>query len=209
MSVDLLFGASPALDAERPIEAVGVGGASSQVVGGHVARVVVAGGSTDTVEALLLSVARGDQEAFVALESRMAGLVRVNVRRVLRDGARCEAATEQTFAGGTRGRHPFRSSPRQRPDVAADARTPASEGRASLRRRHGRPTHCHVEPFRPRYSGETGRGIRTRSPLLVVATGSAIAADDQGALMSTTGWIILIVVLLFVFGGFGFSRRRR
>jgi hypothetical protein len=99
MSVDLLFGESPALDAERPIEAVGVGGASSQVVGGHVARVVVAGGSTDTVEALLLSVARGDQEAFVALESRMAGLVRVNVRRVLRDGARCEAATEQTFAG--------------------------------------------------------------------------------------------------------------
>jgi hypothetical protein len=27
--------------------------------------------------------------------------------------------------------------------------------------------------------------------------------------MSTTGWIILIVVLLIVFGGFGFSRRGR
>jgi len=45
--------------------------------------------------------------------------------------------------------------------------------------------------------------------VLVAGTGSAIVADEQGALMSTTGWIILIVVLLFVFGGFGFSRRRR
>jgi len=27
--------------------------------------------------------------------------------------------------------------------------------------------------------------------------------------MSTTGWIILIVVLLVVFGGFGFNRRGR
>jgi len=26
--------------------------------------------------------------------------------------------------------------------------------------------------------------------------------------MSTTGWIILIIVVLFVFGGFGYSRRR-
>jgi len=27
--------------------------------------------------------------------------------------------------------------------------------------------------------------------------------------MSTTAWVILIVVLLVVFGGFGFNRRRR
>ena len=100
MSVDQIGEQSPlpAFDVDRPIEAVRVGDASSQVVGGKPPR-VVAGGATGTVEALLLSVARGDQEAFVALESRMAGLVRVNVRRVLRDGARCEAATEQTFAG--------------------------------------------------------------------------------------------------------------
>jgi hypothetical protein len=31
----------------------------------------------------------------------------------------------------------------------------------------------------------------------------------EGEVMSTTGWIILIVVLLVVFGGFGFSRRGR
>jgi hypothetical protein len=98
MSVDLNDGESRAFDADRPLEPVGVGGASSQMVGGQVARVVVAGASTDSVEELLLAVARGDQEAFVALESRMAGLVRVNVRRVLRDGARGEAATEKTFA---------------------------------------------------------------------------------------------------------------
>ena len=72
--------------------------ASSQVVGGHLPRVVVMGGFADTVDALLLSVARGDQEAFVALQSRMAGLVRVNVRRVLRDATRSEAVTQETFA---------------------------------------------------------------------------------------------------------------
>ena len=98
MSVELVYGQSPAFGADRPIEAARVGDASSQVVGGQVARDVVAGGSTDTVEALLLSVARGDQEAFIALERRMAGLVRVNVRRVLRDGARSEAVTEKAFA---------------------------------------------------------------------------------------------------------------
>lgn len=44
---------------------------------------------------------------------------------------------------------------------------------------------------------------------LAVTTDSALVADHQGALVSTTGWIILIVVLFLVFGGFGFSRRRR
>lgn len=72
--------------------------ASSQVVDGHVPRVVVTGGFADTVETLLLSVARGDQEAFVALQRLTAGLVRVNVRRVLHDASRSEAATQETFA---------------------------------------------------------------------------------------------------------------
>jgi hypothetical protein len=45
--------------------------------------------------------------------------------------------------------------------------------------------------------------------LLVDGRGSVIVTDQPGALMSTTGWIVLIVVLLFVFGGFGFSRRGR
>lgn len=47
---------------------------------------------------LLLSAAHGDQEAFVSLQSRMAGLVWLNIRRVLRDASRSEAAIEETFA---------------------------------------------------------------------------------------------------------------
>ena len=58
----------------------------------------VAGRTADPVEALLLSVAAGDPEAFVALQNRIAGLVRVNVRRILRDASRSEAVTQQTFA---------------------------------------------------------------------------------------------------------------
>jgi len=34
-------------------------------------------------------------------------------------------------------------------------------------------------------------------------------SEHLGGVVSTTGWIILIVVLLIVFGGFGFSRRGR
>ena len=52
----------------------------------------------DTVEALLLSAAGGDQAAFVALKVRMSGLVRVNVRRVLHDASRSDTATQETFA---------------------------------------------------------------------------------------------------------------
>lgn len=54
--------------------------------------------AVDTVEAMLLSAAGGDQAAFVALKVRMAGLVRVNVRRVLHDASRADAAP----AGGSR-----------------------------------------------------------------------------------------------------------
>lgn len=100
MSADPIGGQSPLLapDVDRPIESVRVGDAASQAVGGELAQVVVTGGSTDTVEALLLSVAGGSKEAFVALQTRMAGLVRVNVRRVLRDASRSEAVTQETFA---------------------------------------------------------------------------------------------------------------
>ena len=100
MSVELI-GDQPPLPAfavDRPIEAVRVVDASSQALSEQRPRAVVADGSTDTVEALLLSVARGNQEAFVALQSRIAGLVRVNVRRVLRDASRSEAVTQEIFA---------------------------------------------------------------------------------------------------------------
>ena len=40
----------------------------------------------------------GDHAALIALQSRMAGLVLVNVRRVLRDASRSEAVTQETFA---------------------------------------------------------------------------------------------------------------
>lgn len=99
MSVDQMADQPPAFDVDRPTEAVRICDASSRVVGGQLPPADdVAGGSTDTVEALLLSVARGNQEALVALQSRMAGLVLVNVRRVLRDASRSEAVADETFA---------------------------------------------------------------------------------------------------------------
>lgn len=54
--------------------------------------------STDPIDELLLAVARGDREAFVALESRVGGLVRANIRRILRDASRADAATREFFA---------------------------------------------------------------------------------------------------------------
>lgn len=71
---------------------------SVELVGGPFPRDAVAGGVANTIEVLLSSVARGDQEAFVALQDAIAGLVRVNVRRVLRDASRSEAVTQETFA---------------------------------------------------------------------------------------------------------------
>lgn len=53
---------------------------------------------TDPVEALLLAVASGNPAAFVALQSRMTGLVQLNIRRVLRDTLRSETVTQETFA---------------------------------------------------------------------------------------------------------------
>lgn len=100
MSFDLIGGQSPppTFYVEPPIGAVRVCDASSQLVCRHLPQDVITGVPADTIEALLLSVARGDQEAFVALQSHIAGLVRVNVRRVLRDASRTEAVTQETFA---------------------------------------------------------------------------------------------------------------
>lgn len=67
-------------------------------IGEELPRVVVVDGSRDTMEQLLLSVAGGNQEALVALHSRMAGLVHLNVRRVLHDASRSDAVTQQIFA---------------------------------------------------------------------------------------------------------------
>ena len=64
----------------------------------HPTSVLAPAVSTASVDALLVSVAEGDHDAFVALQSRMVGLVRVNVRRVVRDASRCEAVTRETFA---------------------------------------------------------------------------------------------------------------
>ena len=101
MSVDLIYGqpTAPAVDVDHPTGAVAAGDAVSQTVGGQLPPVmVVAGGSPGTVEALLSAAAHGDPAALAGLKARMAGLVRVNVRRVLRDASRSEAVTEETFA---------------------------------------------------------------------------------------------------------------
>ena len=102
MSVDLIYGqpSAPAVDVDHPAGAVAAGDAASQTVGGQLPPVVVvAGGSPGTVEALLSAAAHGDHAALAALKARMAGLVRVNVWRVLHDASRSEAVTEETFAG--------------------------------------------------------------------------------------------------------------
>ena len=108
MTVDLIYTppSVPAFDIDHATEAIGAGGVAAPVVDGQLAPmvdgqlapVVDAGGSTDVVEALLFSAARGNHESFVALKVRMAGLVRINVRRVLRDASRSEAVTQATFA---------------------------------------------------------------------------------------------------------------
>lgn len=51
----------------------------------------------DKLELLLLAVGRGNHEAFEAFHGRMAGLVRANVRRILREASRAEAVTQQLF----------------------------------------------------------------------------------------------------------------
>lgn len=87
------------LDVDAPGEVAQVGDARSQAVGDELPQVVgVDGGSIDAIEELLLAVANGDRDAFVALENHMGGLVRVNIRRVLRDASRSDAVTQEFFA---------------------------------------------------------------------------------------------------------------
>lgn len=61
-----------------------------------------AGMSTDAIGDLLVAAGGGDRAALDALETRMGGLVRANIRRVLRDAARSDAATQQFFADVSR-----------------------------------------------------------------------------------------------------------
>jgi hypothetical protein len=55
--------------------------------------------------------------------------------------------------------------------------------------------------------GERTPILMRSNPRDVLRTTGTVSRLD-GVTMSTTGWIILIVVLLFLFGGFGISRRR-
>jgi hypothetical protein len=60
--------------------------------------VILTSAVSETIDTLLLLVAHGDEDAFATLQDRMVGLVLVNVRRVLRDAARSDAVTQQSFA---------------------------------------------------------------------------------------------------------------
>ena len=72
------------------------------MLGVEPAPLPVEGGSTDTLHELLLAVAGGDLAALAAVESRMGGLVRVNIRRVLRDASRSDSMAQEFFAGMVR-----------------------------------------------------------------------------------------------------------
>ena len=86
------------LDADRPEDAAPIDEAPPQGVNETPRVTADNGGSTDVIASLLLAVANGDHEAFVALEHRIAGLVRVNILRVLRDTSRSDAVTQEFFA---------------------------------------------------------------------------------------------------------------
>ena len=59
---------------------------------------LVQGSSADRIEQLLLAIANGDADALAVLERHVGGLVRVNIRRVLRDASRSDAVTREFFA---------------------------------------------------------------------------------------------------------------
>ena len=63
----------------------------------HPTQVLVQGRGADTIELLLLAIANGDADALVALERLVGGLVRVNIRRVLRDASRSDTVTREFF----------------------------------------------------------------------------------------------------------------
>ncbi|MEX0868185.1 MAG: sigma factor [Nitriliruptoraceae bacterium] len=100
MSVDHIGGPTlpSTLSVAHPIDTSHTGDAFAPAGGEMASQLIVAGQPVETVDALLQSVAHGNHAAFVALQSRMASLVRVNVRRILDDAARSEAVTEEIFA---------------------------------------------------------------------------------------------------------------
>lgn len=70
---------------------------TSHAVDEELPRVVVHRGPGDAIEQLLLAVAGGDREALAPLRGRIGGLVRANIRRVLRDASRSDAVTREFF----------------------------------------------------------------------------------------------------------------
>lgn len=97
MSVDLIHGPSPAADLDPSSDDVRIVDTPPHLTALPLPQVVGTARPADPVEALLLSVAHGDQGALVALQARMAGLVHLNIRRILRDASQAEAVTHETF----------------------------------------------------------------------------------------------------------------
>lgn len=90
--------ASPGHDSRRPTAGRGPDVTLAPDVGDQPAHGVRGGDGPRSSEELLLSVARGDREACAALYERMAGLVHLNVCRILRDVQRSAAVTQEVFA---------------------------------------------------------------------------------------------------------------
>lgn len=119
---------------EAPVEAARVGITAPRPVREELPRVVLVDESpTETIGDLLLAIASGDDRALDALESRIGGLVRVNVRRVLQDAARSDAVTQQFFADVHQEAVEF-DPDRDRPDVwlLARAHRRAIDGSGSV-----------------------------------------------------------------------------
>lgn len=81
----------------RPVHAGHVRVVPPQAEDGQPTQVLDQGGGTDTIEQLLLATANGDRDALAALERYIGGLVRLNIRRVLRDASRSDAVTREFF----------------------------------------------------------------------------------------------------------------
>lgn len=86
------------VDGDRLRQTVHVGDRVPQALGEDLPLVVRVQRAPDATEQLLLAVANGDREALVALKSRVGGLVRANIRRVLRDASRSDAVAQAFFA---------------------------------------------------------------------------------------------------------------
>ncbi len=86
------------LDGDHPARTASVRVVPSPV-GDEPTRPLAEGGSASTLHELLLAVASGDHEALAALERHIGGLVRVNIRRVMRDASQSDSVTQEYFAG--------------------------------------------------------------------------------------------------------------